>query len=95
MSESFSSPFLRPRRSRLARIHKVRSIRIRKTKPSAAGKSEPVKNEKETGTGHNSVVKTEAGWYIVYHGRDPGEPYRTMRIAKLHVDRGTLFVEAI
>ena len=55
-------------------------------------------NEFEGGTGHNTVIKHKGQWYIVYHGRElEGNevPYdnRTMRIAKLNVNKGVLTVE--
>jgi hypothetical protein len=53
----------------------------------------------ELGTGHNSTIKVDGQWYIVYHGRDKGDDVRnecrTARIAKLIVDNGTLRVEKI
>lgn len=54
-------------------------------------------NEFESGTGHNTVIKHNGEWYIVYHGRDidDGElPYdnRSMRIAKLLVNGEKLTV---
>lgn len=56
------------------------------------------KNEFEGGTGHNSVIKYQGQWYIVYHGRElegNDVPYdnRNMRIAKLNVNKGILTVE--
>lgn len=55
------------------------------------------KNEYESGTGHNTVIKYNGDWYIVYHGRDIEEenvPYdnRSMRIAKLSVNNEKLTV---
>jgi len=51
----------------------------------------------ELGTGHNSTVKVDGQWYIVYHGRDVGDDLRsecrTARIAKLNVRDGVLSVE--
>lgn len=50
------------------------------------------RNEFEEGTGHNSVIKYNGEYYVVYHGRDkgvteaPGEDKRTARICKLIVD---------
>jgi hypothetical protein len=46
-----------------------------------------VKNNFESGTGHNSVIKYKNQWYIVYHGREIDEEKvdydnRSMRIAK-------------
>ena len=53
----------------------------------------------EFGTGHNSTIKVDGQWYIVYHGRDknddPREECRTARIAKLIVSDGVLKVEKI
>ena len=53
----------------------------------------------ELGTGHNSTVKVDGQWYIVYHGRDKGDDLsdecRTARIAKLIVKDGVLKVEKI
>ena len=53
----------------------------------------------ELGTGHNSTIKVEGQWYIVYHGRDVGDDLgsecRTARIAKLNVKDGVLSVEKI
>ncbi|MBR2381442.1 MAG: glycoside hydrolase family 43 protein [Clostridia bacterium] len=51
----------------------------------------------ELGTGHNSTIKVDGQWYIVYHGRDKSddlsEECRTARIAKLNVNNGLLSVE--
>ena len=53
----------------------------------------------ELGTGHNSTIKVDGQWYIVYHGRDNtddlGQECRTARIARLIVDNGILRVEKI
>ena len=53
----------------------------------------------ELGTGHNSTIKVDGQWYIVYHGRDNGDDLnsecRTARIARLNVDNGVLKVEKI
>ena len=53
----------------------------------------------ELGTGHNSTIKVDGQWYIVYHGRDKddnlNEECRTARIARLNVNDGVLFVEKI
>lgn len=53
----------------------------------------------ELGTGHNSTIKVDGQWYIVYHGRDNGDDLRsecrTARISKLIVDNGVLSVEKI
>ena len=55
------------------------------------------KNEFESGTGHNTVIKHNGEWFIVYHGRDlegNDVPYdnRNMRVAKLIVDGEKLTV---
>ena len=51
----------------------------------------------ELGTGHNSTIKVDGQWYIVYHGRDAGDDLssecRTARIAMLNVDNGVLSVK--
>lgn len=53
----------------------------------------------ELGTGHNSTIKVDGQWYIVYHGRDVSDDLssecRTARIAKLIVGDGVLKVEKI
>ena len=54
-------------------------------------------NEFESGTGHNTVIKHNGQWYIVYHGRDIEDnnvlyDNRSMRIAKLVVDGEKLTV---
>lgn len=53
-------------------------------------------NEYESGTGHNTVIKVDGQWYIVYHGRTLKEvtehDNRTMRIAKLEVNGKNLKV---
>lgn len=53
----------------------------------------------ELGTGHNSTIKVDGQWYIVYHGRDESDDVRhecrTARIAKLIVNNGVLRVEKI
>lgn len=53
----------------------------------------------EFGTGHNSTIKVDGQWYIVYHGRDKdddlNEECRTARIAKLICSDGVLQVEKI
>ena len=52
------------------------------------------KNEFESGTGHNSVIKLDGEYYCVYHGRDLDDvkPYdnRSARACKLLVENGTL-----
>jgi len=51
----------------------------------------------EFGTGHNSTIKVDGQWYIVYHGRDKNDDLsqecRTARIAKLIASDGVLLVE--
>ena len=53
----------------------------------------------EFGTGHNSTIKVDGQWYIVYHGRDKiddlGQECRTARIARLFAEDGVLRVEKI
>ena len=56
------------------------------------------KNEFESGTGHNSLMKIDDQWYIIYHGRDIDEENvdydnRNMRIAKLIINDSELFVD--
>lgn len=54
------------------------------------------KNDYEEGTGHNSVIKVDGQYYVVYHGRDREEDpricgdRRTARICLLTVDNGKL-----
>ena len=54
-------------------------------------------NDYEYGTGHNSVIKVDGQWYVVYHGRDSKIPSpqenRTARICKLFAKDGVLTVE--
>ncbi len=50
------------------------------------------------GTGHNSVIKVDGQWYVIYHGRDMNEEKkpedtRSMRIDKMTVDGDVLTVE--
>ncbi len=55
-------------------------------------------NEVEEGPGHNSVIKVDGEYYMVYHARDWGAKengdknfdYRTARIAKLNVKDGVI-----
>ena len=54
------------------------------------------KNEYEEGTGHNSVLKVDGEYYVIYHGRDvvsderlKGDK-RTARICKLEIDGAQL-----
>ena len=55
-------------------------------------------NDWEEGTGHNSVIKVDGQYYIVYHARNaeedglPGDR-RNARIAKMHVKDGVITVE--
>lgn len=56
------------------------------------------KDEFESGTGHNSLIKIDNEWYIVYHGRDISEENvnydnRNMRIAKLNINNKKLFID--
>lgn len=53
------------------------------------------KNDFEEGTGHNSVIKDNGEYYIVYHGRDYLDlekevERRTARICKMKVDKEKL-----
>lgn len=67
------------------------------------GKFDPllIRNNIEEGTGHNSVIKIDGQYYIVYHARDAksgvtSENYsekRTARFCKLHVADGELKAE--
>lgn len=54
-------------------------------------------NDYEYGTGHNSVIKVDGQWYVVYHGRDSKIPSpqenRPARICKLFAKDGVLTVE--
>ena len=49
-------------------------------------------NDFEAGTGHNSVIKVDGNYYVIYHGRDLvsdgrlGEEDRTARICRLEID---------
>lgn len=54
------------------------------------------KNEWEEGTGHNSVIRVDGTYYVIYHARDrihddrfTGD-HRTARICRLIVDNGRL-----
>ncbi|MBE6143162.1 MAG: hypothetical protein E7177_04170 [Erysipelotrichaceae bacterium] len=66
--------------------------------PSSKGYSPLLsKNEFESGTGHNSIIKYKNEWYVIYHGRDIEDesvPYdnRNMRIGKLIIKGNTLKV---
>lgn len=57
------------------------------------------KNHFEAGTGHNSVLKENGEWFVIYHGRDlqPDERIkgdnRTARICKLKIEDGKLIAE--
>lgn len=55
-------------------------------------------NEWEEGTGHNSVIKVNGQYYIVYHARNTAEDgfcgdRRNARIAKMNVNNGKIEVE--
>lgn len=59
------------------------------------------KNDFQEGTGHNSVIKENGKYYIVYHGRDVVKcdktlqaERRTFRIDEMKVDNGVLEVNA-
>lgn len=68
------------------------------TKHTADGKFDPVmiKNEYEEGTGHNSVIKIDGKYYVIYHARDyekDGNPYwqcRSGRWCPMQVKDGVL-----
>lgn len=53
----------------------------------------------ETSTGHNSLIKVDGQYYVVYHGRDVSSDMskqpRTARICKLFAKDGILTVERI
>ncbi len=52
------------------------------------------KNQSETSTGHNSVIKIDGKYYCMYHGReltdDPKKENRTARVCELIVNNGKL-----
>jgi GH43 family beta-xylosidase len=55
-------------------------------------------NEWEEGTGHNSVIKVDGQYYIIYHARNTAADgfvgdRRNARIAKMHVKDGKIEVE--
>ena len=55
-------------------------------------------NDWEEGTGHNSVIKEDGQYYIVYHARNTeadglNGDRRNARIAKMHVENGKIWVE--
>ncbi len=55
-------------------------------------------NDWEEGTGHNSVIKVDGQYYVVYHARNTAQDglngdRRNARIAKMTVDNGILVVE--
>lgn len=47
----------------------------------------------ESGTGHNSVIKINGQYYVVYHGRDIDESDRTARVCKLNINNGVISVD--
>lgn len=58
-----------------------------------------IRNGFEEGVGHNSVIKLDGEYYMIYHGRDytngerePGDR-RTARICRLHVKDGVITAE--
>ena len=56
------------------------------------------KNDKEEGTGHNSVLEENGKYYVVYHARDIGDKdrpvdARTARVCEMHVDGKTLTLD--
>lgn len=60
------------------------------------------KNDFQEGTGHNSVIKENGKYYIVYHGRDTdksnlpsGGDKRTFRIDEMSVENGVITVNPI
>lgn len=73
------------------------------TKHTDNGKFDPliIKNDIEEGTGHNSVIKIDDQYYIIYHARDAkcginSDNYseqRTGRYCKMHVKDGVLSAE--
>ena len=60
-------------------------------------------DETETSTGHNSLIKVNGEYYIVYHGRDINSSYsddlkrddRTARVCRLIVANGILSVKRL
>lgn len=74
-------------------------------KHTADGKFDPLmcKNDIEEGVGHNSVIKIDGQYYIVYHARDidsgvTSENYtelRTARYCKMRVENGILTAERL
>ena len=52
-------------------------------------------DDQESGTGHNTVTEENGIWYIIYHGRNPRRPERTMRIGELVFDGGALRVKKL
>ena len=70
------------------------------TKHTLDGRFDPVmmKNEYEEGTGHNSVIKIEDQYYVVYHARDyekDGNPHwkcRSGRFCPMQVEDGVLIL---
>lgn len=61
-----------------------------------------IKNDREEGTGHHSVIRYKGDYYAVYHGRDAGAltggayaEKRTARICKLTVKDGLITAQRI
>lgn len=55
------------------------------------------KDDKEEGTGHNSVLEENNKYYMFYHARDngiliPGKEQRTARIAEIEIDNDKLIL---
>ena len=71
--------------------------------PAPSGQPDPYmieENDFVEGTGHNSVIRRNGKWWIIYHGRDivgsAGDEYveaRTARVCKLHVKDGVITAE--
>ena len=67
-------------------------------KHSDNGRFAPVlfKNDVEEGTGHHSVIKTDDGYFAIYHGRDivtdDTKLPRTARICRLQIEDGIIKV---
>ena len=76
----------------------IRKIRFKKYPNSKIYKPLLATNEFETSTGHNSIIYENGNYYIIYHGREKNEvdfvgENRTMRIAKLIIDKEKLKIE--